>query len=174
MSVLAETHAGRAELAEADRLLCRQHLTGLLGVAPWLNIQVRIALAHAAALVDNRAEVTALVAEAEQLATEIADPLIVRRQLAGLRRANQSDTAAFGPPWLTTAELRVLQFMPTHLTNAEIAERLYVSRYTVKSQMISIYRKLGTNSRAGAVQLATAAGLIQPPSSPTDRGDRHE
>ena len=61
---------------------------------------------------------------------------------------------------LTTAELRVLQFLPTHLSVAEIADRLYVSRNTVKSQTIAIYRKLGASSRTGAVELATAAGLL--------------
>ena len=59
-----------------------------------------------------------------------------------------------------TAELRVLQLLPTHLSVGEIADRLYVSRNTVKSQTIAIYRKLGTSSRGGAVEIATAAGLL--------------
>ena len=67
----------------------------------------------------------------------------------------------FGPASLTTAELRVLQLLPTHLSIAEIAERLYVSRNTVKSQTIAIYRKLGTSSRSGAVAVAAAAGLAR-------------
>ena len=39
---------------------------------------------------------------------------------------------------------------------------LYVSRNTVKSQTIAIYRKLGTSSRSGAVEIAVAAGLVEP------------
>ncbi len=66
----------------------------------------------------------------------------------------------FGPRSLTTAELRVLRLLPTHLSIAEIADRLYVSRNTVKSQAIAIYRKLGTSSRSGAVRAASAAGLL--------------
>ena len=54
----------------------------------------------------------------------------------------------------------MLQLLPTHLSIAEIADRLYVSRNTVKSQTIAIYRKLGTSSRSGAVEIAAAAGLL--------------
>jgi LuxR family maltose regulon positive regulatory protein len=68
----------------------------------------------------------------------------------------------FGPSSLTTAELRVLQLLPTHLSVAEIADHLYVSRNTVKSQTIAIYRKLGTSSRSRAVDIAVGAGLLQP------------
>jgi LuxR family transcriptional regulator, maltose regulon positive regulatory protein len=60
----------------------------------------------------------------------------------------------------------VLQLLPTHLSFAEIADRLYVSRNTVKSQTIAIYRKLGTSSRGGAVKIAVAAGLLDGPAIP--------
>jgi LuxR family maltose regulon positive regulatory protein len=53
---------------------------------------------------------------------------------------------------LTTAELRLLPLLPTHLTFAEIGQQLYVSRHTVKTQAISVYRKLGVSSRSQAVQ----------------------
>jgi LuxR family maltose regulon positive regulatory protein len=164
VSVLIETQAGRRYHAEADRMLCRQHLTGLLGVAPWLNIQARIALAHAAALVGNSAEASALAAEAEHLAGRMTGATLLQRQLAALRRTSPpgARSSNVGPSSLTTAELRVLQFLPTHLSNAEIGDRLYVSRHTIKTQMISIYRKLGTHSRSGAVALAAAAGLLEP------------
>jgi LuxR family maltose regulon positive regulatory protein len=48
----------------------------------------------------------------------------------------------------------------THLSYPEIGERLYVSRHTVKTQAMSIYRKLGVSSRDGAVQKAREIGLI--------------
>ena len=54
----------------------------------------------------------------------------------------------------------VLPYLQTHLTFREIAERLYVSRNTVSSQVTSIYRKLGVSSRTEAVDQATAIGLI--------------
>lgn len=61
---------------------------------------------------------------------------------------------------LTTAELRLLPYLTTHLSFPEIGERLYVSRHTVKTQAMSIYRKLGASSRSEAVQRAKEAGLL--------------
>ena len=60
---------------------------------------------------------------------------------------------------LTTAELRLLPLVATHLTLAEIGQRLYVSKHTVKIQAISIYRKLGASSRSQAVQRLQEIGL---------------
>ena len=61
---------------------------------------------------------------------------------------------------LTPAELRVLAELPSHRSIAEIADRLFVSRNTVKTQAISIYRKLGVSTRSAAVQRAQEAGLL--------------
>jgi LuxR family transcriptional regulator, maltose regulon positive regulatory protein len=64
-----------------------------------------------------------------------------------------------------TAELRVPRFLKTHLSIAEIGDRLVVSRNTVTTQAVSIDRKLGTNSRRAAV--AVAAGLLDPHAAAT-------
>ena len=61
---------------------------------------------------------------------------------------------------LTTAELRVLHLLPTNLTIAEIAGRLYVSRNTAKSHAAAVYRKLGVTSRGQAVEVAQRSGLL--------------
>ena len=58
---------------------------------------------------------------------------------------------------LTTAELRLLPFLPHHLSLAEISERLFVSRNTVKSQAISIYRKFGGSSRSETITRITSS-----------------
>jgi LuxR family transcriptional regulator, maltose regulon positive regulatory protein len=62
---------------------------------------------------------------------------------------------------LTAAELRVVPFLPTHLCFQEIGARLHVSQYTVRTQAISIYRKLGVGSRSDAVVLALEVGLLE-------------
>ncbi len=67
-----------------------------------------------------------------------------------------------GPSLLTTAELRVLQYLPSHLSFPEIGQRLCLSRHTVKSQAFSAYRKLGVASRSGAVTTARELGLLPP------------
>ena len=66
---------------------------------------------------------------------------------------------------LTTAELRIVQFLPSHLTLAQIGEHLFVSQSTVKTHVLSIYRKLAVSSRAEAVERARALGLVEAPLS---------
>lgn len=61
---------------------------------------------------------------------------------------------------LTRAELRILSHLQTHLTLAQIGERLFVSRNTVSSQTASVYRKLGVGTRAAAVEEAIRRGLL--------------
>ena len=69
-----------------------------------------------------------------------------------------SRTALIGTSSLTTAELRILPLLPTHLSFPEIAGQLSVSPHTVKSQVRSIYRKLGVSSRSEAVDLLAELG----------------
>jgi LuxR family maltose regulon positive regulatory protein len=66
-----------------------------------------------------------------------------------------------GASSLTTAELRLLPLLPTHLTFREVGERLYLSRHTVKTQVISIYRKLGVSSRSAAIDRMRELGLLE-------------
>lgn len=53
---------------------------------------------------------------------------------------------------ITPAELRVMTYLCTHLSLAEIAERLHISRSTVKSHVASLYAKLNVTSRSAAVE----------------------
>jgi LuxR family maltose regulon positive regulatory protein len=55
--------------------------------------------------------------------------------------------------------LRLLPLLPTHLSFREIGERLYLSRNTVKTQVYSVYRKLGVSSRSDAVTRTHELGL---------------
>lgn len=58
------------------------------------------------------------------------------------------------------AELRILRFLPTHLSFREIAGRLNVSTNTVKTQAQSVYGKLKASSRSEAVARASEIGLL--------------
>ena len=65
-----------------------------------------------------------------------------------------------GPSTLTVAELRLVPFLPTHLTYPQIGARLYLSRNTVKSQAISIYQKLDVSSCDEAIERLREIGLL--------------
>lgn len=66
------------------------------------------------------------------------------------------------PDPLTQRELAILAYLPTRLSNAEIAARAYVSLNTVKTHIARIYRKLGVQSRVAAVDRAADLGLLEP------------
>src|SRR3954451_11347672 len=61
---------------------------------------------------------------------------------------------------LTPAEVRVLSWLPTHLSLQQIADELVVSRNTVKCQAAAVYRKLGAAGRDEAVRSARATGQL--------------
>lgn len=61
---------------------------------------------------------------------------------------------------LTSRELTILELLPTHLSYAQIAERLFLSVNTVKSNLKAVYRKLGVNTRSDAVVAGRLAGLL--------------
>jgi DNA-binding CsgD family transcriptional regulator len=60
---------------------------------------------------------------------------------------------------LSERERVVLAELQADRSLEQIAQRLWVSRNTVKTQVRSIYRKIGVSTRADAVAWARAAGL---------------
>ena len=64
------------------------------------------------------------------------------------------------PSALTLAELRILPMLATHLSFPEIGAEMFLSPHTVKSQAMSLYRKLGVTSRSQAVTRARDMGLL--------------
>jgi LuxR family maltose regulon positive regulatory protein len=123
-------------------------------VLVWLaRAKIRLSDGPAARMLLARAaRAQAQVPEAPVLADWLHD---------GWERADAFAASATGDgPMLTNAELRVLRLLPSHLSFREIAERLHVSTNTVKTQALSVYRKLNVSSRSGAVARGLAAGLI--------------
>lgn len=108
------------------------------------------------------------VAGARRAMRDAADILALRPRLGTFVTEHQKlretltalPAGQVGASSLTKAELRLLPLLVTHLTYPEIGERLFVSRHTIKTQAMSIYRKLGASSRAEAVSKAREVGLI--------------
>jgi LuxR family maltose regulon positive regulatory protein len=75
-------------------------------------------------------------------------------------RLDTMHAGAVGASSLTTAELRLVPYLPTHLTFREVAQRLHVSHNTAKTQAISIYQKLGVSSRSAAVEQLRVLALL--------------
>ena len=64
------------------------------------------------------------------------------------------------PARLSAREAEVLHLVATGLTNAEVAGKLFLSPRTVDWHLSSIYRKLGSHSRAEATRFAIEHGLL--------------
>jgi LuxR family maltose regulon positive regulatory protein len=64
---------------------------------------------------------------------------------------------------LTARELELLAYLPSRMTNAELATACFVSLNTVKTHMAHIYRKLDANGRDAAIVRARELGLLETP-----------
>jgi len=94
-------------------------------------------------------------------------PTVTRRLLDRFAQALPASPGEPPPELssLTERELEVLGLLAGGLSNAELAERLFLSETTVKTHVSSILRKLGLRDRVQAVVAAYQAGLA-PPRSP--------
>ena len=71
-----------------------------------------------------------------------------------------SAPAAEHPAGLTSREVEVLGLVAEGLTDAQVANRLFLSPRTVQRHLNSIYHKLGVNSRTAATRFALEHGLL--------------
>jgi LuxR family maltose regulon positive regulatory protein len=163
MAVSARAHlrAGRWQHARAD-LDAAQRLLPQLEALPWLAAQTRLELARAHLATRESAEAQALLAEADSLLRNRVGFDAMKRECVQLRGDVRNVGAAPDgrSSGLTDAELRLLPLLATHLSFREIGERLFVSRNTIKTQAISVYRKLRVSNRSDAVERAAELGLV--------------
>jgi LuxR family maltose regulon positive regulatory protein len=147
----------KRELARASRLLDE-----LGEYMPWHEVQARIVMARACARLADVTRARALLSQASRWARrmERVESMIAALDAAWGEVDDVSAAALEGPGTLTMAELRVLRFLPTHLSFREIGERLHVSGNTVKTQAHAVYAKLGAASRSEAVTQAAGLGLV--------------
>ena len=143
-------------LQQSERLL-----PGLTYAIGSFAVILRLEFARVWSALGDREHALELLAEMDAILARRPELEILRDDTVELReeirvpgeRESRSST-------LTAAELRLLPLLTTHLSFREIADRLYVSRNTVKTQAISVYRKLGVSSRGEAVAHASRVGLV--------------
>ena len=112
----------------------------------------------------DHAEGASLIAEARRIVDTCPDPGIAGRYLTRVAARHHVGAPIPDTPELvedlTERELAVLRYLPSPMSQREIAEELYVSLNTVKTHCRAIYRKLGTGDRKAAVQAARDSGLL--------------
>jgi len=159
VSALVESRFGRVDKAVADMRIGKDLLGQLDEFAPWYEVEARIALARCAARLGDGPAAEAFLAEAKKLLKRTPDALVLGEWIEESARAVEEHSVS-EVSGLSPAELRVLQFLPGHLSYPQISAETFVSPNTVKTQAQSIYRKLGASSRREAVELAQEAGLL--------------
>ena len=164
VAVAARHAVHRGDLKQADRLIARamRARPSCTFVMPFIAVGARIQLAKVHLARGNVSTARHLLREIDDILLHRPDLGTLVDQVSALRALLTSSTQREpgGAQPLTAAELRLLPYLQTHLTLAEIGERLFVSRNTVGSEVTSIYRKLGASSRTEAVRQATAIGLL--------------
>lgn len=89
-------------------------------------------------------------------------PSVTRRIIAEFARRPPAPPPSPALAALTERETAVLQGLARGLSNAEIAERLFVGEETVKSHVSNVLAKLGLRDRVQAVVFAYESGLVRP------------
>jgi LuxR family maltose regulon positive regulatory protein len=163
LAAWVSAHEGLAAEAKAELRRATQLLELLDDYMPWYEVEARVALARASIRLADLGLARTLLAQASRSARRLPDAAVYRSWFdqAWSEIDDLGVTALGGACSLTMAELRILRFLPTHLSFREIGARLHVSTNTVKSQAHAIYAKLGVASRSEAVAQASALGLIE-------------
>ena len=162
-AVAARVALRRGEAQRAHELLARaQRLRPRLTYAmPWISVQTRLELARAYLTMADAGGAETMLRELAGLMRRQPDLGTLPAEVQDLRSSLQTMRAeAPGASTLTEAELRVLPYLATHLSFREIADRMFLSRHTVKSHAMAIYHKLNVTSRNDAVERAGALGLL--------------
>ena len=186
--VLARDHAERA-LADATEprqplaLLAAHRLLGELAIAagqhtdalphldaaltlaeacaaPYERALTLLAQADLAAASHDRDRAAGLLDEVRAICTPLgAAPALARVDALAARFARVQPTPSAYPGGLTAREVEVLRLVAQGLTNAQVADRLFLSPRTVDHHLATIYSKLAVSTRAAATRFALEHGL---------------
>jgi LuxR family maltose regulon positive regulatory protein len=162
VSAVTRAHRGRIEEAQADLRDAARLLTDVTDFAPWYGVEVGVLLTRAALRLSDAPAARTHLGEANRLFKHAADAVALEPWLGetGALLEAFTPSEAAQPVPMTAAELRILRYLPTHLSFREIAELTQVSANTVKTQANAVYRKFGVACRSDAVSRARTCGLL--------------
>ena len=156
VSVLA--HVGDPALtAELER--AARHLEEMIPQVSWRIILAAVVFGEVALAQGDLADAERWAVHAERALRSHPDAGMLVGRVGRLRQALEQRRLA--DP-LTPAERRVLELLPTQLTAAQMAARLFVSTNTAKTHMRHLYAKLDVTTRTDAVDRARRLGLLAP------------
>jgi LuxR family transcriptional regulator, maltose regulon positive regulatory protein len=154
-------HQGDARRAHEDLARAQRLRPQLTYALPVFAVQARLELVRAYLALTDVAGARTVLREADDVLRRRPHLGILQRQADELRsQLGNIRAEVIGASSLTAAEMRLLPLLSTHHSFREIGERLHVSQHTVKSQAMSVYRKLGVSSRSQAIHRARALGLL--------------
>jgi LuxR family maltose regulon positive regulatory protein len=168
-SALVFALAARVALHRQNPTLARAHLGESQRVRPLLShaipslaVEALLEMAEASIGLGNPSGARLFLRDAEAVLRRRPDLGVLGKRTDELRgRVGTLQAASADTTTLTSAELRILPLLMTHLTLAGIADRLFLSRHTVKSQLWVAYRKLDVHTRGDAVARARELGLLE-------------
>ena len=151
---MALVHDGDSHRASVELEVARR-TSHLFRGARWLHADVNLRWGTISLDLGDRPAAQEHLDTARAALRGYPDPGTLTRRLAEL----DSRMRSLSDLHLTPAEIRILPFLPTHLSVKEIAARLHVSPATVKTHVSSIYAKLDTSTRSEAVAQIQQLGL---------------
>ncbi|MFA5884513.1 MAG: LuxR C-terminal-related transcriptional regulator [Acidimicrobiia bacterium] len=162
-AALVHLHDRRTERGKRERDHALALLPRVEDASPYQGAAACLELALASVWAGDLVSARAMLDDSERRLRRLQGagllPQALEQVRAELAEAFPAAGADLVEP-LSPAEMRVLAWLPTHLSFVEIGEELFLSRNTVKSHAMAIYRKLGVTSRSAAVREATALGLL--------------
>lgn len=162
LHLLGELPAGGIPLEAPQRaFIAGDHAAA---AAAWEALGCPYEAALAATLSDDPPAMLAALSTLDEMgAVPLARKARTRLRKLGVARIPRGPRPATmaNPAGLTARQMEVLRLLPEGLTNAAIAERLYLSTRTVDHHVAAILVKLEAGNRQEAVALASEAGLLE-------------
>ncbi len=147
----------RSELEHALRARRRRP-----GISAWATIDIMLLLTKVLIDLGDRSSAAVLAGEVSLLLTAAPDdthPLRARLERLERRLEGRSPARVLADP-LTEREVTVLRLLRSALSQREIAAALNLSVNTIKTQVKSIYGKLGVSARGDAIARGQRLGIL--------------